>query len=175
MIDFKLGILSFFLFFLFCFLLFLIEKRRNSQVLFQFLEFLLLMTKFKSGNPQIVNWKYACLLRGASNFWNNPPNALWQIDLVVCRNKMFFLWNVFLYRGEICRWSCITHWSELLGPIRKVNNRLTGWAFAHLVNFVHLVNSTYPLPKIAHQVSYLAHRIIGTMIITNRQFRPKFV
>ena len=41
---------------------------------------------------------------------------------------------------------------------REVNNRLTGWAFAHLVNqFAHPVNSTCPLPKFAHPVNYLAH------------------
>ena len=60
---------------------------------------------------------------------------------------------------------------------REVNNRLTGWAFGHLVNnFTHPVNQTCPLPKIAHPVNHLAHRKnIDTMIITNRQFRLKFV
>ena len=43
--------------------------------------------------------------------------------------------------------------------IREVNNRLTGWAFAHLVNyFAHPVNLTCPLSKIAHPVYYLAQR-----------------
>ena len=38
-------------------------------------------------------------------------------------------------------------------------DRLTGWAYAHLVNyFAHPVNSTGPLPKIAHPVNYLAQR-----------------
>ena len=31
------------------------------------------------------------------------------------------------------------------------------------------------MPKIAHQVNYLAHRKMGTMIIKNRQFRSKFL
>ena len=53
--------------------------------------------------------------------------------------------------------------------VREVNNRLTGWAFAHPVN------STCPLPKIAHPVNYLAHRKMGTTFIRNRQFRPKFL
>ena len=43
--------------------------------------------------------------------------------------------------------------------IKEVNNRLTGWAFAHLVNyFAHQVNSTCPLLKIALPVNYLAQR-----------------
>ena len=49
-------------------------------------------------------------------------------------------------------------------PNREVNNRLTGWAFADPVN------STCPLPKIAHPVNYLAHRQMGTTIIKNRVF-----
>ena len=58
---------------------------------------------------------------------------------------------------------------------RDVNNRLTGWAFAHSVNyFVYPVNSTCPLPKIAHPVNYLAQRKIGTTIIKNKKFRPTF-
>ena len=56
---------------------------------------------------------------------------------------------------------------------REVNNRFTGWAFAHLVKFAHQVNSTCPLPKITHPVNYLAHRKMGTNFIKNRQFRPK--
>ena len=51
---------------------------------------------------------------------------------------------------------------------REVNNRLTGWAFAHPVN-AHPVNSTCPFPKIAHPVNYLAHRKMGTTIIKNKQ------
>ena len=53
---------------------------------------------------------------------------------------------------------------------REVNNRLTGWAFAHPVNlFAHLVNSTCPLPKIAHPVNDLSHQKMVTTIIKNRQ------
>ena len=56
----------------------------------------------------------------------------------------------------------------------EVNNRLTGWAFAHLVNkFANPVNSTCQLPKIAHPVNYLAHRKMGSTITKNRQFRHK--
>ena len=56
--------------------------------------------------------------------------------------------------------------SPACGPNREVNNRLIGWAIAHLVNyFAHPVNKTYPLPKITHPVNYLAHRKIGTVII----------
>ena len=63
----------------------------------------------------------------------------------------------------------------LKGP-REVNNRLTGWVFAHLVNyFAHPVNSTCPLPITAHPVNYLAHRKMGTSIIETRQSRWKFL
>ena len=69
--------------------------------------------------------------------------------------------------------SSIPNKSELVQVIpvsaREVNNRLIGWAFAHPVN------STCPLPKIAHPVNYLAHRKISTTIIRNKEFRPKFL
>ena len=64
----------------------------------------------------------------------------------------------------------------LLNIPREVNNRLTGWVFAHLVNyFAHPVNSTCPLPITAHPVNYLAHRKMGTSIIETRQSRWKFL
>ena len=51
---------------------------------------------------------------------------------------------------------------------REVNNRLTGWAFAHPVN------STCPLPKIAHPVNYPAHSKMGTMIIKHNNLDLSF-
>ena len=60
---------------------------------------------------------------------------------------------------------------------REVNNRLTGWTFAHPVYKVaHAVNSTWTLPKIAHPVNCLAQKKIGpTIICINKQFRRKFL
>ena len=41
--------------------------------------------------------------------------------------------------------------------------------------FVHSVNSNCPLPKIAYPVNYLAQRKMGTTIIKDQQFKPKFL
>ena len=53
----------------------------------------------------------------------------------------------------------LQRWTYEIRPnVRDVSNRLTESAIAHLVNyFAHPVNSTYPLPKIAQPVNYLAH------------------
>ena len=58
--------------------------------------------------------------------------------------------------------------------IREVNNSLTGWVFAHLVNYLdHPVNQSYPLSKITHPVNYPPTDKIDTMIIIEIQFKPK--
>ena len=48
---------------------------------------------------------------------------------------------------------CMGSRGLLKGP-GEINNRLTGWVFAHLVNyFAHPVNSSCPLPITAHPVT----------------------
>ena len=54
-----------------------------------------------------------------------------------------------------------------------VNNRLTGWHLpTQWIDFPK--NSSCQLPKIAYPVNYLAHWKMGTTMINNQQFKPKF-
>ena len=61
---------------------------------------------------------------------------------------------------------------------REVNNigKLDGHLITYIVNYLaHSVNQTDPLPKMPHPVNHFADakKKLGTMIIKNRQFRPK--
>ena len=69
---------------------------------------------------------------------------------------------------------CICDVNDSLN-VREVNNRLTGWAFAHPVNsFAHPVNSTRPLLKTAHPGNYLSHSKWAAQFFLNQAIYKDF-